>query len=267
MPFFLLDDATDGMIGAAMSTVATVSAAAGVPLASPASRRARSDRWFFSATALTQVVLIVWGFSPTYFLRAGSDLPPLLPLLHVHGALFTAWLALLLTQTTLVAARRTPVHRRLGIAGMVLAAAMFVVGYLAAINAAQRGSALPGMTPQAFLIIPILGIVAFAVLVAAAFGLRRRPDYHKRLMMLATTGGLMGAGIARIPAMASAGPLGFFGVSDLFVVALALYDLAMLRRIHPATLAGGAFIVALQAVQLTGANSSTWLAIAALLSA
>lgn len=262
MPFFLLDDATDGMIGAVMSTVATVSAA-GAPLALPASRRATSDRWFFSATALTQVVLIVWGFSPTYFLRAGSDLPPLLPLLHVHGALFTAWLVLLLTQTTLVAARRTPVHRRLGIAGMVLAAAMFVVGYLAAIDAAQRGSALPGMTPQAFLIIPILGIVAFAGLVAAAFGLRRRPDYHKRLMMLATTGGLMGAGIARIPAMASAGPLGFFGVPDLFVVALALYDLAMLRRIHPATVAGGAFIVALQAVQLTGANSSSWLAIAA----
>jgi hypothetical protein len=249
-----------------MSTVA----AAGLgerPALSPAARRAKNDRWFFSGTAIAQVVLVVWGFSPSYFLRAASDQPPLSGLLHVHGALFSSWLLLLVVQTSLVAAKRTPVHRQLGVAGGALAAAMFVAGYLAAIDAAARGSALPGMTPQAFLIIPILGIVLFAVLVGAALALRRRPDYHKRLMMLATTGGLMGAGLARIPALAPYGPLGFLGVPVLFALMLVAYDAVTLRRVHPATLGGFAFILGFQALQLTAANSAAWLAIAGWLTA
>lgn len=244
-----------------MSTVAVASVTA-QPSLSPAARRARSDRWFFSGTALAQVALIVWGFSPSYFVRAASGVPPLSGLLHVHGALFSAWLVLLLTQTTLVAAKRTPVHRRLGVAGGILALAMLVAGYLAAIDAARRGSALPGMTPQAFLIIPMLGVAVFGGLVAAAFAMRVRPDYHKRLIMLATAGGLLGAGVARIPAFQPFGPLGFLGVPDLFVVALVGYDLVTLRRIHPATLAGGAVVVGAQILQLTSANSAAWLAIA-----
>ena len=249
-----------------MSTVA-VAGTAGQPTLSPAARRAMTDRWFFSGTALLQVALIVWGFTPTYFLRSASELPSLGPLIQVHGALFTTWLVLLIAQTSLVAARRTPVHRRLGAGGGVLATAMVVAGYLAAIDATRRGSTLPGMMPLAFLIIPILSIVTFAILASAALTLRRRPDYHKRLIMLATTGGLMGAGVARIPALAPLGPLGFLGVPDLFAVALAGYDLATLRRIHPATLAGAGLIVASQAIQLTAANSSIWLAIAGFLTA
>jgi hypothetical protein len=248
----------------------TTFAATGVvsqPSLSPAARRARADRWFFSGTALAQVVLVVWGFTPSYFLRAASDLPPLSGLLQLHGALFSTWLVLLMVQTSLVATKRTPVHRRLGVGGAVLAAAMFIVGFLAAIDAARRGSTLPGMTAQAFLIIPILSIVLFAVLAGAALVSRRRPDVHKRLMMLATTGGLMGAGLARIPALAPFGPLGFLGVPDLFGVALVAYDLVTLRRIHPATLAGFVLILVFQGLQLTSANSAAWLTIAAWLTA
>src|SRR5437870_683872 len=64
------------------------------------------------------------GFAPTYFLRGLSDKAPLSPLLHVHGAAFSAWLLLLVTQSTLVAAHRVAWHKRLGIFGAVLAAAM-----------------------------------------------------------------------------------------------------------------------------------------------
>jgi hypothetical protein len=232
------------------------------PTFTPAAQRARADRWFFSGTALLQVVLIVWGFAPTYFLRSASDLPPLATLLQVHGALFSAWLVLLLVQVSLVAARRTPLHRRLGTAGGALAVSMFVVGWLAAVDAARRGSTIQSFTPQAFLIIPILGIVGFAVLVGAALLWRARPDYHKRLMMLATAGGLSGAGIARIPVLAPLGPVAFLGIPDLFAVALMVYDWVTLRRIHPATAFGTIFILVLEGLQLTAANSGPWLAFA-----
>ena len=242
-----------------MSSVTTASIAAGVP--SPAARRARSDRWFFSGAAIAQVVLIVAGFAPTYYLKGAYGTPPLSPLLHVHGLVFTTWLVLLLVQTTLVAARRTRVHRRLGMAGGWLAGVMMVVGYLAGVDAARRGATIPGMTPQAFLIIPLSAIAVFVVLVAAALWLRRRPDYHKRLMTIATAE-LLSAGVARIPAIVPLGPLGFFGVPDLFVVAMAVYDLVTLRRIHPATIAGGLFLIATQPLRLMVSGTDSWVAIA-----
>ena len=248
-----------------MSTAAAVSAAR--PSRSPAARRARADRWFFSGTAVAQVALVVWGFSPSYYLRPASDLAPLSPLLHLHGALFSMWLVLLLAQVSLVATRRTPMHRKLGVFGGLLALAMLVAGYVAAVDAARRGSTLPGMTPLAFLIIPILGIVTFAVLAGAGLALRRAPDAHKRLMMLATAGGLVGAGVARIALFQPLGPAAFLGVPVVFALLLAAYDLATLRRVHGATLAGSGFIIAMEAAQMTAANGSAWLALAAWLTA
>jgi hypothetical protein len=244
-----------------MSTTATV-AALRQPSRSPAARRAAADRWFFSVTAIVQVVVIVWGFSPTYFLRATSELPSLSPLLHVHGALFTAWLVLLLAQVALVATRRTPLHRQLGTVGGALAALMLVVGAVTAVDSANRGATAPGMTPEQFLIIPILSIVAFAVLVGAALLLRRRPDSHKRLMMLATAGGLSGAGFGRIPALIPYGPVAFLGLPMLFAVALAIHDIVTGRRLHVATIAGTAFILVVYGAMLTASGTAAWLAVA-----
>ena len=44
---------------------------------------------------------------------------PITPLVHAHGALFSAWVLLFIMQTALVAQHRVAVHRRLGIAGGV----------------------------------------------------------------------------------------------------------------------------------------------------
>jgi hypothetical protein len=55
------------------------------------------------------------GFSRTYYL-AGIFKAPLPNLLvHIHGAVFTTWILLLVTQTSLVAADRVDIHRRLGL--------------------------------------------------------------------------------------------------------------------------------------------------------
>ena len=112
--------------------------------------RASRERMFFSTMSLAAAVTVVWGFGPTYFLKGAYGTPPLSTLLHVHGALFTAWIVLLLAQTALVATRNTPVHRRLGHAGVVLIPAMLVLGWMAGVDAARRGSTIPGLTPQAF---------------------------------------------------------------------------------------------------------------------
>jgi hypothetical protein len=204
--------------------------------------------------AFTVVVFI--GFAPTYFLRALSDQPALSWLVHLHGALFTAWIVLLLVQTTLVAAKRTDLHRMLGVAGGVLAASTIPVGYIVAISAARRGA-----LPAGFLIVPIGGLIVFPILTGAAFLLRRRHDCHKRLMLIATIE-LLNAAVDRLPGVLAAGLTPFYPGTDLFLLALVAYDTVTLRRIHPATLWGGLFLVSMQALRVEFMNASVWLAVA-----
>jgi phosphatidylserine synthase len=81
------------------------------------------DRRFFTGMAIAAALTVFVGFAPTYYVRGLSEAHPLSPLVHLHGIVSTAWILLFLSQTSLVAARRTDLHRRLGIAGVVLASA------------------------------------------------------------------------------------------------------------------------------------------------
>ena len=81
----------------------------------------RRERFFYVGISVIIAATVFAGFAPTYFLKSYFASPPLMPLLHLHGLVFTSWIVLLLTQTTLVAANRTDIHRRLGIVGGVIA--------------------------------------------------------------------------------------------------------------------------------------------------
>ena len=224
--------------------------------------RRQTDRLFFTAMALAGLLTLLAGFAPTYFLRSAA-LPPMTPLYHVHGVLFTAWIVLFLIQTVLVAGRRTDIHRRVGIAGAGLAAAVVVMGVAVSIETLRRGGGTHIATPpSAFLAIPIGDMITFAILVASAVYLRRRPDAHKRLMLLATIS-ILTAAIARLLAQFNAGvPLGFFLGTDAFVLAVVLYDLGSLGRVHPATLWGGLLIAAFKPLLFLASGTSAWLALA-----
>jgi len=225
-------------------------------LESPAARRWRRDRWFFSGMAVLAAAVIFAGFSRTYYLRGVFGRPELSPLLHVHGALFSSWIVLLVAQATLVAARRTDLHRRLGVAGGALAVAMTVMALVVSIDGARRGAALPGTDVLVFLAVPLATVIVFPALVGSALLLRRQPDAHKRLMLIATTE-LLSAGVGRLPGITSA--LGFFGFTDLFVVALWAYDFLTRGRVHPAALWGGLFLIASQVLRLAISGTDAWL--------
>src|SRR5215207_9549026 len=97
----------------------------------------RRERLFYTGMAAAFVITVFAGFARTYYLRPYFGTPALTPLLHLHGIVFTSWLALLLTQTVLVAANRTGIHRRLGVAGAALAVLMVLVGASTAIIRAK----------------------------------------------------------------------------------------------------------------------------------
>jgi len=212
-----------------------------IAIGRPVARNA--DRIFFTGMALASALTLFLGFLPSYFHRSAA-LPSLTLLYQLHGALFSAWVALLVAQTALVAGRRTDIHRTLGVAGVVLAAVVFIVGVAVSVETLRRNGGPPGGDPRKFFAIPLGDIIVFGALVSAAVMFRWRSEAHKRLMLLATIS-LLTAAIARF--LGQVGIVGapnlFFG-TDVFVLVLVLYDLAVRSRIHPATLWGGALVVA-----------------------
>ena len=245
-----------------MGTIVPAPLAAAGPSVSDAADR-RRDHLFFSGMAIAIAGVVFAGFAPTYFMRSYFHGPELTPLRMVHGAVFTAWIALFVAQNLLVTAGRTRVHRRLGVAGAVLAAAMVVVGSMLAVQAAAAGRVPPGnpMSPRAFLVIPLFDLATFAPLIACGIFLRRRPQAHKRLMLLATIS-ILAAAFGRLPPAQSYGPLFFLGMVDLLVLAGVAYDLVARRKVHPAYLWGGAFIFAMQPLRMVVAGTAAWLAVA-----
>jgi hypothetical protein len=219
-------------------------------------------RRFYTGIALAIAVTVFAGFAPTYYLRPYFQSTPLGGLVHLHGVVFSAWVLLFTVQSTLIAAGRTALHRRLGVAGAVLAALLVAVGTATAIAGASKGAGPPDVPPLVFLAVPFFDMVVFTGLAAVGLWHRRRADVHKRLLTLATIA-LVAAPIARLPFGARmVGLPGVFALADLFIVACIAYDLATLRRVHPATIWGGLAIVISQPLRLAISGTGLWLGFA-----
>lgn len=221
-----------------------------------------TGRAFYTIVALVAALVAFAGFAQTYYLKSLFGTPALSGLVHVHAIVMTGWIALFVVQARLIAARRTDLHRRFGVVGAVLAVLVVVVGTATAIEGARRG-----LTPAAFggkaiefLVIPLGTVVVFGALVAAALGYRRRSDFHKRLMALATISILTPA-FARLPLdfIQAGGPPVFLGLTDLIVLVCIAYDTVRNGRLHPAFGWGALFVVASQPLRLLLSGTPAWL--------
>src|SRR5437763_4158732 len=147
-----------------------------------------TEHRFFGAMSVIAAVVIVTGFSNTYGPKvvAGTQVPAII---HVHAAVFASWLVLLVAQTMLVMRGRIRLHQQVGSWGIALAGLMLVVGVMTAVSAARLGHrGIPGVEfpdAEGFLLLNLAATAVFTVLVAAAWGNRRKPQIQKRLMLLA----------------------------------------------------------------------------------
>jgi len=221
----------------------------------------RSDRFFFTGIAIAALCLVFVAFSPSFYMRS-STLPPLSPLLYVHGLVFTSWILLFATQATLVAADRRDLHRKLGMIGAIIAILVVGLGSVVAVDALRRGlGPVFGMRPGSFFSFPVEDISVFAILVTAGIFLRHHSDSHKRLMLLATIS-LLPAAIARVLAPFHAGIATWFLFADVFVVAAVVYDIWSRGRVHPTLIYGGLLIVAAKPLLVMASGTSVWLSFA-----
>ena len=232
------------------------------------------DRRFFVGMAIAATVVVFLGFAPTYYLRSFIDVAEyptgmpvsrsLAPLIHAHALGFSGWILLFLVQTVLISARRADVHRRIGVAGAGLAAVLVVLGLMTATRGARDGwnPGGPYRDSLAFMIVGLVDIAVFAGFVAAGLYFRRRAELHKRLMLLATVGGLMWPAITRIPYVAGR-PVLMFGLLSALVLASAARDLMLHSRVHAVSLWGGLLILAAFPVRAAIGQTDSWRAFAA----
>jgi hypothetical protein len=161
----------------------------------------------------------------------------------------------LILQAYLVASRKTALHRRIGRIGGLLVLPMLITGCMVAIAAARgqgpitsavmRGElnfrvASLDFPPLQAMIVPLTTMVLFGLFAGAGLASRRRPETHKRFMVLATIAMLpaaIGRGMGALLGVAKPGL--FFGSVGIFILAMVLYDRRSLGRIHPVTLWGG----------------------------
>ena len=226
----------------------------------PAIHPSGRDRRLYIWAAVFMPIIVLAGFARTYYLKGFFGNPPLPGLLvHLHGIVMTSWVVLFITQVSLVATRRVRLHRRLGVFGAILSALVLVVGTLTAIASAARG-ATPGPPALQFLVVPLGDLLVFGILVGTALYFRRRLDIHKRLMLLAAVN-LLTPAIARIPLhfIETGGPLAFFGLTDLCLLACVVFDTIKHRRLHPVFLWGMLLVVASQPLRLLLAGTDVWM--------
>lgn len=175
------------------------------------------DRWIFVFMAVWFIAIVLAGFIPDSLVkiemvRTGQR-PPFPLVLHFHAILMGTFLMLLLAQTTLMATGRQGRHMQLGIAGMVTAVAIVIVGfflvptiYHEVWNGAQAApdatrEQMQGVVRQVDNIMLLQFRIGILFPLFLAIGLKARgtdPGLHKRMMILATAIPLP-AGIDRIP--------------------------------------------------------------------
>lgn len=242
----------------------------GQSYAPPATTHSR----FFLGMAIAATAVVFAGFAPTYYLRSishvarypsGQVVSSTLPLLiHVHALVSTAWLLLLFTQTWLVSTDRVSTHRKLGVAGAGLGLGLVVLGVLTALRGARDGwnPGGPFHDSIGFLAVTLGDVLLFSGFVVAALYWRRRPEWHKRFMLLGTLAGLMWPAITRMPLIAPH-PGRMFGLLIALVVALPMRDYVTERRLHPASTWGAVAILLSFPVRVAIGSSGVWHILAA----
>lgn len=226
------------------------------------------DRKLFAAIALVFPLTVLLGFARTYYLKVAFGTPPLSrPLVHVHGALMTTWVAFFIAQVWLIRSKNHRTHMKFGMLGIVLGVAIIVVAFFTAVAAAKYGATTPtpaGIPPLSFLAVPLFDLVMFAGLFGAAIYYRKRPAEHKRLMLL-TAVNFAPAAIARFPfePFTSGGPPVFFGVPTLVMIVLLVLDTWKNGKLNKVFLIGSIALIASYPLRLLISGTDVWTSFAA----
>jgi len=207
----------------------------------------QSRNKFFMYISIALLVIVLVGFSPTFYLRTFFDVPDIPLYVYGHGAALTAWFIWFCVQTTAVNNGRVDLHRRLGAVGVTIGILVLISGTAAAMGLAPRllekyGNIDSDFSRIAGVVWGNIGmLVAFTGFLVAAVLNRRKSETHKRLMYLASIGIILPAfgRIAKFPMIdLPEPPLVFAGLLTLLML-LGIFDRTSNGSVHRVTWIGG----------------------------
>jgi uncharacterized membrane protein YozB (DUF420 family) len=210
------------------------------------------NRPFYFFMSILIAGLVIYGFSLTIGNNLFHPSVPRPRILYLHAATFFAWVVLFVTQTAFIQSRHVRWHRRLGVTGLGLGAIMPLIGIATSLAMAKFNTLHGGRGPErpaAFLAIPFNDMIAFSIAFALAIRWRRKPEFHRRLMLVASCT-LTAAAFARFPFITIT-EIRWYGGVDLLILLGVLHDIVVVKKIHAVYVYGVPLIVFGQVVAMT----------------
>jgi hypothetical protein len=160
-------------------------------------------------------------------------------------------------QLKLVRARNIKAHKTLGWFGLALGTAIPIIG-IATAYVMIRMEVRQGLVfVKPLFIVAIQDMLTFTSAFALAFWWRRKPEFHRRLMFVATCA-LTSAAFTRIPWVPSGW---FYAGVDCLILFGVVRDLFTIKRIHPDYLFGLPVVMAGQitAMHILATKWTPWM--------
>jgi hypothetical protein len=205
---------------------------------------------FFFYFSVVILILVIGGFGSNAMVNF-EDLPPLLPIVYIHGIIMLIWYTLVVVQTSLIRSGNRSLHMILGKTSSVLALGIIFTGILMTLNTYERSARVDIVTINIFL------IINFIILYSLAFYRRKYSDKHKRLILFASLSMILPA-LGRITQAFSIND--FISIPLLLVLMLAIvvYDLRTLKKVHKTTILGIVLIIVGIAFTIGLMDSKRW---------
>ena len=220
------------------------------------------DKYFYFSMSLLIAAIVAWGFGHTVNQNLIHASPPRPLLLWFHGAAFSTWVLFYIFQSALVRTRNVRWHRFFGWFGAGLGTIMIFLGVTVAIVMGRFDThTLHEPGGDAFLIVPLFDMVAFTTFFGLAILWRKKPEFHRRLIFIATCG-LVVAAFGRIPYLANHNL--FYYCVDFLIFLGVVRDLLVSRRVHRIYLVALLLLIAVHAFIIHTENSASgwWVRIA-----
>lgn len=190
------------------------------------------EKYFYFFMSLLFVGVVVYGFSFTVGMNLIHPSVPRPFLLYIHAVVFSGWLVFFILQSTLVRTHNVQWHRRIGLYGVAHGVAITAVGISTAIIMARFNMVqLHSSHADSDMMIPLFDMVCFTTTFALAIYWRKKPEFHRRLMFIATCS-LTAAAFGRFPERILP-PEFFYAGVDLLILLGVLRDLMVVRSVHP----------------------------------
>jgi hypothetical protein len=213
------------------------------------------ERLFFFIAACLIATVVGAGFSLNLAMGRSSFALPLA--FHIHAAAFFGWIALFVFQSALVARGQIRLHRVLGAVSVGFLPAMVASGAYLVFLSFRAGMIPPFYDLREFLVGVLAQLLGFAGLAIVGLALRRRTDWHRRLLFCAAAL-LAKAGWDRILPVPLFSPFAWWSGAMavyLFPIGGMAFDRFSKGYIHPAWFWGVGSMVAVHFTALAVSQS------------